>query len=407
MQVPVDEEISACEEVSHHVRRLIASGELKRGAKLPSYRELALELGVAPLTAKRGVDLLAEQGIVSRRQRQGCFVNRELTPLGRPLKTIGIIHPASQKYLFSTPYLLQIMQGINGGHERLDVHIFTMREEGLVTATQLADRHVDGVILLGVENDTYLREFVKWGVPGVVADYFTDGIPLDFVACDNPNAVQRAVRHLVGLGHRNICYVGNEPTLLEKVAGAERMETRSADYIERRETAIGAMEAIPVRWKESVIPRLRADRIPAVGLLAAAWREEADRPTAFLTDGDDLASLLIRELVARGVRVPGEVSVCTVATATGRTEEGQALTGARFNFVGMGRKAVELLKQRCEQPAGAPPPAVHRIGFEWEEGNTVGRLQTADYRPQTADYRPQTTDHRLGDTGEGGGNGNQ
>jgi GntR family transcriptional regulator of arabinose operon len=374
MQVPVDEEISACEEVSHHVRRLIASGELKRGAKLPSYRELALELGVAPLTAKRGVDLLAEQGIVRRRQRQGCFVNRELTPLGQPLKTIGIIHPASQKYLFSTPYLLQIMQGINGGHERLDVHIFTMREEGLVTATQLADRHVDGVILLGVENDAYLREFVKWGVPGVVADYFTDGIPLDFVACDNPNAVQRAVRHLVGLGHRNICYVGNEPTLLEKVAGAERMETRSADFIERRETAICAMGAMPVRWKEAVIPRLHVDRMAAVGLLATAWREDADRPTAFLADGDDSANLLIRELMTRGGRVPDEVSVCTVATAVGLTDQGLALTGARFDFVGMGRKAVELLKRRCEEPEAAAEPAVYRVGFAWMEGGTCGKI---------------------------------
>ena len=366
----IEENTSAFEEVSDHVRRLIASGELKRGARLPSYRELAARLRVAPLTAKRGVDLLAEQGIVRRRQRQGCFVNRELVPSGRPLDTVGIIHTASQKHLFSAPYLVQIMQGINGGEKPPDIHIFTLREEGLVTATQLADRHVDGVILLGVENDAYLREFATWGVPGVVADYFAAGIPLDFVACDNPTAAQRAVRHLVGLGHRNICYVGNEPTLLERIAGAERLETRSADVLERRETAIRAMGAIPVRWKEAVIPRLRANRVPAVGLLAAAWREDADRPTAFLVDGDDLADLLILELAARGVRVPDEVSVCTVATATGL----QALTGARFDFVGMGRKAMELLKRRCEQPAEAPPPAVYRVGFEWVEGASVKRV---------------------------------
>lgn len=372
MQVQVDEDISACEEVSQHVRRLIATGDLKRGMRLPSYRELAAELGVAPLTAKRGVDLLAEQGIVRRRQRQGCFVNRELTPLGRPLKTIGIIHAASQKFLFASPYLTQIMQGINGGDQSRDIHIFTLREDGLITATQLADHHIDGVVLLGLENDVYLREFLTWGVPGVVVDYFADGIPLDFVACDNPSATQRAVRHLVGLGHRNICYVGSEPALLERIAGAERMETRSADFIERRETAIRAMEAVPVRWKEAVIPRPREKRIPVIGLLAAAWREEADRPTAFITDSDDMANLLIRELTMRGVRVPEEVSVCTVASATGLTERGLALTGARFDFVGMGRKAVDLLKWRCEKPAEALPPAVHRIGFEWVEGGTCG-----------------------------------
>jgi LacI family transcriptional regulator len=367
----MEEEISACDEVSQHVRRLIATGDLKRGMRLPSYRELAVKVGVAPLTAKRGVDLLVEQGIVRRRQRQGCFVNRELTPLGRPLRTVGIIHTASQKHMFSTPYLAQIMQGMNGGPSSLDVHIFTLREQGLVTAKHLADHGVDGTILVGVENDAYLREYVMWGVPGVVADYLADGIPLDFVACDNASAAQRAVRHLTGLGHRRICYVGTDPVLLERVAGASELATRSSDYIERRDTAIRAMRAIPVGWTEAIIPRILAQRVPAVGSLAAAWREDADRPSAFLTDGDDLANLLIRELATRGVRVPDDVSVCTVASATGLTDQGLALTGARFDFVGMGRKAVDLLKWRCEKPAEALPPAVYRIGFEWVDGSST------------------------------------
>ena len=375
MQLAIDDDISACEEVSRHVRRLIASGDLKRGMRLPSYRELAVLLRVAPLTAKRGVDLLAEQGIVRRRQRQGCFVNRELTPLGRVLKTVGIIHTASQKHLFATPYLTRIMQGINGGDEPLDVHVFTMREEGLVSAVQLADHHIDGVILLGVENDAYLREFVTWGVPGVVVDYFADGIPLDFVACDNPSSSREAVGFLVGLGHRNICYVGSEPDSLEKIAGAKRMETRSADFIERREVAIRTMEAMSVRWKEAVVPRFHENRVTTVGRAASAWREDTDRPTAFLADGDDLANLLIGELTTRGVSVPGDVSVCTVASATGLAGQGLELTGARFDFVGMGRKAVELLRKRCERPSEALLPSVYRIGFEWVAGGTCGNAE--------------------------------
>jgi hypothetical protein len=36
----------------------------------------------------------------------------------------------------------------------------------------------------------------------------------------------------------------------------------------------------------------------------------------------------------------------------------------------MGRKAVELLRRRCERPDEAVPPAVYRVGFKWIEGCT-------------------------------------
>jgi hypothetical protein len=37
----------------------------------------------------------------------------------------------------------------------------------------------------------------------------------------------------------------------------------------------------------------------------------------------------------------------------------------------MGRKAAELLKWRCEQPAEALSPAVYRVGYEWVEGGST------------------------------------
>ena len=65
------DELMMPEQVALHVRRMISSKTLKRGEPLPSYRELASEMGVAVRTAMRGMDLLVEQGIV-RRQRHGA-----------------------------------------------------------------------------------------------------------------------------------------------------------------------------------------------------------------------------------------------------------------------------------------------------------------------------------------------
>ncbi|MEI7881415.1 MAG: substrate-binding domain-containing protein, partial [bacterium] len=354
------------EQVAAHVKGIISRKSLKRGAPLPSYRELAAQLNVALFTAKRGVDILAEQGIVRRQVGQGCFVNCEVTPQGRPLKTIGIVHLASAKHLFSAPYLAQIMQGMNEAHESLDTHIFTMREKGFITQAQLADRHVDGVILLGVESETLLREFVSWGIPGVVADHFSPGIPLDFVACDNESGAQLAVQRVVEMGHRRIRYVGSEPyrTMLVGYDRDVPLETYSSDHVERQAAVARVLSACPgVRWDQILLPGGRSTQetsgarsIPEV---AQTWMMEADRPTAFVVDNDITALNLIHALESEGVQVPRDVSVCSVAGA-GVTPWGSArVAHSRFDFVEMGRKALKLLRLCCERPTEAADPAVY------------------------------------------------
>lgn len=250
-----------------------------------------------------------------------------------------------------------------------DLHIFSLRRDGLATAAQISDHGVDAVVLMNLENDDYLREFTTWRIPGVVVDYCTAGIPLDSVACDNAAGAERTVRHLVELGHRHIQYVSVDPNLIETLSAGTVFTMRSSDFAERREAATRALAASAgVRWGETVVPRGAQGVI--IPECARRWRQDSDRPTAFLADSDVTAESLIRHLADQGVAVPGDVSVCTVAMAGPVTVGSLALTGARFDFVGMGRKAVELLKQRCENPETAPAPAVYRVGFSWEEDGT-------------------------------------
>jgi len=52
----------------------VASGRLGPGDRLPSQRELAQQLVVAPLTVKKAYDLLERQGVVTTRHGSGTFV---------------------------------------------------------------------------------------------------------------------------------------------------------------------------------------------------------------------------------------------------------------------------------------------------------------------------------------------
>ncbi|GAA4489443.1 PLP-dependent aminotransferase family protein [Rhodococcus olei] len=62
--------------VEHAIRESIARGSLPQGARLPSTRELAAELGVARNTVVAALDSLIAEGVLETRPRAGTFVAR-------------------------------------------------------------------------------------------------------------------------------------------------------------------------------------------------------------------------------------------------------------------------------------------------------------------------------------------
>jgi len=58
----------------------IASGEWKPNTTVPNEMDLARELGVSPGTMRRALDLLESDGLVTRRQGRGTFVNDPASP---------------------------------------------------------------------------------------------------------------------------------------------------------------------------------------------------------------------------------------------------------------------------------------------------------------------------------------
>lgn len=69
------------EQISSQVKAQILSGALAAGAKLPSIRTLASDLGVSVITTKRAYADLEQLGFICTVQGKGCFVaegNQEL-----------------------------------------------------------------------------------------------------------------------------------------------------------------------------------------------------------------------------------------------------------------------------------------------------------------------------------------
>lgn len=192
----------------------------------------------------------------------------------------------------------------------------------------ITERNIDGVILAGKIGEAYAAAVVAEGLPAVVVDFEFKRINLPTVNIDNVMGMRIAVEYLVGLGHREIAFVGGDlvhPSIRARLDGynialdklglqrsdplvsVEERETRTEDGFRAAEklldrgikftavvacndaVAIGAMRAfrerglnIPedisivgfddIELCDHVEPRLASIRVPKEELGAAALR---------------------------------------------------------------------------------------------------------------------------------------
>jgi GntR family transcriptional regulator, transcriptional repressor for pyruvate dehydrogenase complex len=104
---------STRDRVVEHVRRLIESGELKPGDRLPGERDLALELGLSRPSVRSGLEALESMGVVVSRRGAGTFIAEGPPDLGRePLSLLASLHRFTPAEMFEARLVLEV--GIAG-----------------------------------------------------------------------------------------------------------------------------------------------------------------------------------------------------------------------------------------------------------------------------------------------------
>jgi len=73
------------EQVREQIRGLVTTGQLAAGERLPSVRQLAHDLGIAPRTVAKAYKALQEEGVLETRTGGGTRVGRTATPVRRPV----------------------------------------------------------------------------------------------------------------------------------------------------------------------------------------------------------------------------------------------------------------------------------------------------------------------------------
>lgn len=198
--------------------------------------------------------------------------------------------------------------------------------------------------------------FQSSSVPVVSIDHLIEGIPS--VVIDDADATDRAMQHLLGLGHTEIGFIGD----------AETGDYRTRASAERRLAYRAALAAAGIEGDPSheVDVDHRGKRAAAAQLLSSSRC-----PTAVIADADSTALCVLATARGLGINVPLDLSVIGfddvwAADAAGLTTVAQPLEesgrlGAQMLFATARGEEVPLVTtlptQLIERETTAPPPS--------------------------------------------------
>ena len=100
------------------MRQKIARGIWPYGHRLPSLEELGEQFGVARVTVRQAVDLLARDGLLSPQRGRGTFVTGE--PVGRWLKVDTSLEALSRMYRDTVPQMVTFDESTSAPALRAD-----------------------------------------------------------------------------------------------------------------------------------------------------------------------------------------------------------------------------------------------------------------------------------------------
>lgn len=307
----------------------------QRGTARPTINDVARECGVAASTVSRA---LSQPGRINaetaERIRQAAErMGYRPSPIARALPSGRTLMLALLVPDLTNPFFSEMIRGAErqagaGGYTLVLADTDESAEMEAVHIQRLA-RLVDGLVIGSPRlSDSKLAEFAA-RYPLVLVNRELGDVP--HVVIDTPRGMAHAVEHVASLGHRSIAYL----------AGPH------ASWIDRRRWR--ALQSA-ARRLGLTMSRLGPFAPNMAGGTAAAEAVVNSEATAVIAFNDLLAIGMMRRLLARGLRVPEDISVLGCDGIFGADFCHPALTTLAAPLQDSGRAAVTLLLSRLADP---------------------------------------------------------
>jgi LacI family transcriptional regulator len=204
------------------------------------------------------------------------------------IHTVGIVLPlplADDTPPDEQVYAKEVIVAAARAAARADLRLtlVTLDPARPVSARDVADQRVDGLILVSIRDDAFARGVYATGFPcvGIGSGYSERHVPLD-----NAGAGRLAAEHLLGLGHTRLVYWTGS-------TGGGEGHARCAGFVRAAEAAEASATVLK---DDDDLRRLCA--LPA-----------AERPTGLFTFNDWRACRALRIAREEGLRVPEDLSI--------------------------------------------------------------------------------------------------
>ncbi len=302
-----------------------------------SIAHVAKRAGVSTTTVSRVINDVSTVSAENRRRVREAIAALRYAPnpsaqrlASGKTNTVGLIIPRFEG-IFHSYYAMQVIKGIGMASEHARCDLLLHITDG-TTCPALAA--VDGLLFIDVYGcEELINRMLESSVRMVILNHYMEDLPLSCVAVDNTTGAERVVQYLVRLGHREIATITGD---LKTQAGLDRLDG-----------FVKAMQARGLPVKDGYI-RFGDFGLPKARLSIEALLAMKDRPTAVFVASDDMALEVIRVALAKGVRVPEELSIVGFDDNPIAVHAQVPLTTVRQPLVEMGQQGLEALLRQIQ-----------------------------------------------------------
>lgn len=346
--------------LAQELKRAVAKGEYAPGELVASEHELARKHKLSRVTVRRATDLLIEEGLLERRPGKGLYV-RVAEPEATKIVKVIVGNLAWEPSVRVARGAQQVARKSGAEVQVCDAH--GSQAEHLATLLNLPQNGAKGALLMALHTAAFNEAVVRikeQGFPVVVIDHHPHEIDVPAVVADNYRGGALVGRHLAGLGHTRVAFLGD--------CAASTVRARLEGF---RDALAEAGVVLPRSRIVDITPEdLLADWSEMVRQSAAALLGRAERPTAVFCSCDAVARACYRACAALGLRIPQDVSLVGFDDDPLAEWLSPPLTTVRQPFTEMGQAAMSVLQERF---AGRCPAAgTVTLPVEWiERGSTA------------------------------------
>lgn len=315
-------------------------------------KDVAARAGVSPSTVSRVVS--NHPRISEKTKRQVRLAMEELgyhpNVLARSLakkssEAIGVLIPSTTEEFFMNPFFPELLRGISEvakreGYDILLTTSDTGKEDVRTLTRMIHGKRVDGVLLLSSRmQDPLMQVLQENPFPAALVGRPMMELPIAWVNNDNVHACYQATKHLIGLGHSRIGFLGGDEGLLvtrDRLQGYHQALDESGIPTDRR-----LMFSSSFMEQGGYMGMMRLLALP-------------DRPTAVVASDDLLAFGAMRAAGELGYRIPEDIAVVGFNNVKLTEISNPSLTSVDVNIYELGTTAAQLL---IEQIRGGGPVA--------------------------------------------------